>query len=207
MTILDTLDELTKEHRERITTDDATHVVTVKPLLVQLRERTYPSGEQNGGSTGLKSTRSPVDVDALHLHTKINAFIRAWCFQVNVTPTQDGVVDLRRWFVMWDSLNPDQAEQSYHHKMMRSWVRAIRDHLDPPETFDADYPCPVCGATEWGDVINGGGSRPIRIQYRKKDGAMRDERALCRACLVVWEGHEAVAELGEELAEKRGTTR
>ena len=216
MTILDVLDELTKERKDHIVprNDDGTlgkaHKVTVKPLLVQIREATYPSGEQNGGTGSLPATRSVLDVDALHLHTRINAFIRAWCYQVNVTPTQDGCVDLRRWFVMWDSLNPDEAEQAHHLKMMRSWVRAIRDHLDPPKRFTDPGPCPVCGGTEWGDQINGGGQHPIEISYRlTEDGSRYDEKAICRRCAqvtgqaTVWEGYEAVKELADELAEKR----
>lgn len=213
MTILDTLDELTKERREQHVPalDDGTfgkaQKITVKPLLTRIRERTYPSGEQNGGSAGLKSTRAPIDFDALAVLSPIIATINAWCMLEEVDLVRDPAVDLRRWYFRWEAHPREDYEREFHEKHMRRWVRQIKDYLDPPVTFDADDPCPICGSTEWGDVINGGGSHPIRIQYRKIDGAMRDERALCRACQTVWDGHDAVTELGDELAEKRGMTR
>lgn len=208
--ILDTLDELTKERHDHIVprNDDGTlgkaHKVTVKPLLVQIREATYPSSNSDGGSAAQPSTRAVIDFDALTIYAEITAWIRAWCVDVGLETINDPPVDLRRWYMYWDSHNPDDNDIQARQKRMREWVRKIKDHLDPPVTFEADGSCPICGAEQWGNAIDGGSIRPIRIQYRRtEDGAMQDERALCRACETVWSGSESVRELADELAEKR----
>lgn len=209
--ILDVLDELTKPRKEHIVpkNDDGTlgkaHTVTIKPLLQQIREATYPSSETGLGSAPQKSTRSPIDFDALGILSGINAYIQAWCLLAGVETTRDPVVDLRRWYFMWESHPHEDHERREHTNRMRGWVRQIKDYLDPPVTFEADGACPVCGATDFGNAIDGGSIRPIRIQYRRTEHGMADERALCRACNEVWEGHESVGELAEELAEKRHT--
>jgi hypothetical protein len=105
------------------------------------------------------------------------------------------VEDLIAWF------RSGRADGWFAGRLVK-WADQIRETLDPPETVDARIQCPVCGATSWGDVINGGGPWAVRLSYRKSDdGGVSDERALCRACSTVWRGREAVDELRDEARE------
>ncbi|MCW4458173.1 hypothetical protein [Microbacterium sp. MPKO10] len=209
MSILDTLDELTKERKDHIVpkNDDGTlgkaQKITVKPLIVQIREATYSSSNAKSGSAAQPSTRSVLDFDALTIYANITSWIRAWCVLIELETHNDPVSDLRRWYMYWSSLNPDDNETSERHSKMREWVRQIKDHLDPPKEYTPKYPCPVCGHSEWGDMINGGGLWPVKVTYRlTEEGSRYDDRALCRRCQIVWDGADAVAELGEEMVER-----
>lgn len=174
------------------------------PLLKQMHDAVWPSSNCDAGSASLKGQRSPADLEAMYEFAKMQSAINSWCWMVNVRPTRDPVTDLRRWYVAFTRQR--DADAPWHARELRKWQAKIRRHLDPPAQFEADGGCPVCGATSWGDQLIGG-TRPIVIEYKIDDETQNteDHVALCRACRTVWEGYDAVMELGDELKEKRDT--
>lgn len=207
--LLEAVDALTKETHDHIAQKDddgkwlKAHTVTMPPLLVRMHESVMPSSGTDGGSKSAKSTRSPVDLDALFEFAKMTSQIGDWCRIAGTPVTRDPVTDLRRWYTDRLTQTPDEHDDRFYLGQLRAWANIIRNHLYPPERFTPEIPCPVCGAKEWGDMINGGGTWPIEVRYRKDDdGTMSDETALCRPCRTVWQGHDAIVELAEEAAEK-----
>lgn len=206
--LLDAVDELTKpEHRHLAQKDDfgkwiKVHSVTDPPLLQRMQDAVHPSTNKNAGSAASASTRAPADLEAMFEYAKMTSQIRDWCRMQTVTVLRDPIRDLRRWYT--STLTQPVLEQFYI-RQLRQWATTIRNHLDPPETFVAKHPCPVCGAQGWGDAINGGDTWPIEIRYRKDEtDRVTDEIALCRPCRAVWVGHDAILELADEMNEKTG---
>lgn len=203
--LLAAVDDLTKPVIDHIAqkTDAGMWIraVTVEhpPLLDQLREA--GSGRTSPGSNRGKHERSPIDLDAAFMHAQYAAQIGDWCRMVGVKPSRSATESLRAWYAATRALN-DFNGDGYQTILVR-WAHTIRAHFDPPEKFEAKQPCPICGASTWGDQINGGG-RAIEISYRLTDTRdITGERALCRPCNTVWQGGDAVRELAEEMQEKR----
>lgn len=206
--LLTAVDTLTKpEHRHLAQKDDfgkwiKVHSITDPPLLQRMHDAVHPSSNKTAGSASSASTRSPADLDAMFEYAKMTSQIRDWCRMQRVQPSRDAIVDLRRWYTS-TLINP--VHEPFYTRQLTQWATIIRNHLDPPETFTAKHPCPICGAKAWGDAINGGDGWPIEIRYRKDEtDRMVDEMALCRPCKAVWIGHAAVMELAEEMDEKAG---
>jgi hypothetical protein len=208
-TLLDVVDELTRPKFEQVAQLQdgkwAVRNVQVPALLELMRDAVTPSGEGNGGSGASKSTRAPVDLEALFEFAKMTSTAAGWAHGAGVRPTREPATDLRAWYSA--TLGDNTRNDDWYRRHITRWVVIIRNKLVPPKSFEAKYPCPVCGTVGWGDQFNGGGSWPIEVRYRLDDDErMRDEVARCRApqCGVVWYGHDAVVELAEEATEKFG---
>lgn len=209
--LLDAVEALTKEQRTGVAQkNDKTgrwervHEVTHDPLLKQIRDAVWPSRENNGGASAAPQERVPLDTHMLYEYGKIATQIGSWAVGVGHQPTRDPIRDLHNWY---STVNRDRnLDTSWYVSQMRKWERHITKLLSKTGGFVAHAPCPICGATEWGDVINGGGMFPIRIEYTiEDDGRLANHSALCNACKTVWEGFDAVDELATELAEKRAS--
>jgi hypothetical protein len=207
--LLDAVDALTKERTEHMaqTDDDGkwlrTHTTQHPPLLTELKNAINPSSNTAAGSSALASTRNLIDSDALFEYGKMTSAIGDWCRIYKVPTTRDPITDLRRWYIGFE-LNP--SDSGWHEKELRRWAATIRGILNPPTlTIPVEGACPVCLATEWGDIINGGGTQPVqvRVWVDEDSGAATGHTALCRACRAVWSGFDAVMELGEEVNEKK----
>ena len=209
--LLDVVDELTIPRVEHIPqrTDQGewvrTHTVEHAALFVQLRDA--GSGRTSAGSNASKHERSIVDVDALHLYAQYSAQVADWCRILGVAYTREPVHDLRAWYAatLHDNTFTTAAADAYRVILSR-WVNAIREHFDPPRWEDSNLPCPSCGATMYGDAVNGGG-KAVRLMFRVDENTGRTfgERALCRACGLVWLGYDSVMELVDEQKEKRSS--
>jgi hypothetical protein len=208
-TLLDAVDALTKPRIDHVAQVDddgkwlRNHTVTNDPLLTELKNAINPSSNTAAGSSALASTRNLIDSDAMFEYGKMTGAIGDWCRIYKVRPTRDPIVDLRRWYVAFE-LNP--SDSGWHEKELRRWASTIKGILNPPTlTIPVEAPCPICGATEWGDIINGGGTQPVqvRVWVDEDSGAATGHTALCRACKAVWSGFDAVMELGEEVNEKK----
>ncbi|MET0716395.1 MAG: hypothetical protein ABWY57_15930 [Mycetocola sp.] len=206
--LLEAVDALTQPVIEHIAQKSDTgkwlkaHTVTRPPLLQQMADAVTPSSNRTAGSAASADTRTPIDLGALFEYRKMAAQIGDWCRIVNIPPTRDAVTDLRRWYTA--RLAIADGEDRFYIRALTAWGNTIRNYLEPPESFVPEYGCPVCGATTWGDMINGGGPWPIEVKYRvDEQGITSDEVALCRPCRAVWEGHDAIVELSDEMKEKQ----
>jgi hypothetical protein len=204
--LLDAVDTLTKPIIEHIAqrADSGkwirTHTVERAPLLQQMHDAVTPSGGNDGASkSSAAAERSPADLDALFEYAKITSQIRSWLVIAKLVPTHEPIDNLRRWYVA-HTAERDHVDDWYL-RMLRGWAAHIKRMLDKPCSFVPEAACPVCGATEWGNMIEGGGRWPIKIEYRlAEDGVTpKDHSALCQLCRTVWEGHDAVVELADEL--------
>lgn len=196
--------------------DDGTwirnHTVVHPPLLRQLADAVKPASAISGpGTPSLPSERSPIDLRMLYEYAKISTQVRAWCRMAKVEVTRpphvDVAADLDGWYASV-AVAFETVGAGFYLLTLRKWADLIRDLLAPGESFEADYPCPICGQSEWGDYLHGGSTRAILVTYRKDDnGHVSGERAVCRACVpvTVWEGHESLMELAEEQHEKGAT--
>jgi hypothetical protein len=187
--------------------DGVTVTVEMPGLLEQMRQAVMPSSNSDAGSASAKHTRSIADLDAMYEYAKMTAQIGSWCQMVRIRVTRDAVVDLVAWHDKARSVfAPEQLD--WYRRTLTGWANQIRNHLEPPEAFTPHVACPVCGATGYGNAIDGGGSWPIEIRYRlDANETMTDEVARCRAtCKTVWYGHDAIVELADECNEKQLTT-
>jgi hypothetical protein len=205
----DAVNELTQpiiEHMAQIGDDGKwirTHTVEHPPLLHQLQDAVNPSNNTADGSAASPSTRSILNFEALFLFAKISSEIKSWCLIRHIKPERplDRIADLDAWAE--DARNDAGLAGDFYIRRLRLWAVQIRETLNPGESFEAKVECPICGATSWGDAINGGGLWSIGVTYRLDErGHMVDERALCRACSTVWVGHAAIMDLAEEAHEK-----
>lgn len=205
--LLEIVDELTKPKVERVDSHRLEH----ESLFDQLRNA--GSGRTSAGSNAGKHERSLVDLDALHMYAQYSAQVTDWCrmWGVVIRDPATGLLDrnpshgLRAWYkaTLSDNTFTETAANAYQRILSR-WATAIRDHFDPPKWEDSNLPCPACGARYYGDAVNGGGNA-IRMTFRvDDDGRVHDERALCRACNLVWVGRGAIEELADEQHEKAG---
>jgi hypothetical protein len=204
---VDALAEPIEEHIAQIGDDGRwlrAHTVNLPPLLQQLRDRINPTGGNDGASkVALPAERSPADLNVLLQYAKISSAIRSWCHirKVPVTrpPKVDVSVDLKAWGAHADA--DGTLEGTWYVRELTKWAHLIETLLRPGESFEADYPCPICKATGWGNAIDGGSSRAILVTYQKDDdGRVFDERAVCRGrdCNTVWVGHDSLMELAAE---------
>ena len=187
--------------------DGRSVTVELPPLLVQMRDRVFPSGEANGGGA-LKSTRSLGDFAAMEPYAKIAAQVGDWCRMARIRDVpRDTVEALLAWHDRTRGrLGPYEA---WFRGELTGWLLLILDTVDGPKKRVLRVACPVCGGTSWGDQINGGDLWPIQVRWRE-DGPDEDWVARCRIpvkqdgqpCGTVWRGLDAIRELGEEIAEK-----
>jgi hypothetical protein len=179
------------------------HTVTHPSLLQRMADAVTPSSNRDTASASSASTRSPIDTVALFEYAKMSTQIKSWCLMVKVAPDRDPAVGLRRWYTA--RLADNDRDDTWYTRQLTGWANLIRDHLNPPQSFTIKAPCPVCLSTGFGDAINGGDTWPIEVRYRLTDDVrVTDEIARCRVCQAVWQGHDAVTELADELSETVG---
>lgn len=199
--LLEVVDLLTLPKPEKVAQrhEDGWKVAWVShdPLLTQLHDAVWPSGERNGGSGGSKAERSPVDATALFEFVRMASQIGDWCRLVGVRSVREPVADLRTWYAA--SLSQPNLDTDWYARKLTQWTGTINRLLHPPKSFTPTYPCPVCGKREWWDGSGDGGTFPLVVEYNLVDGRVHGERATCRACSCLWIGYESVTELADEL--------
>jgi hypothetical protein len=178
------------------------HQVTHDALLQRLHDLVWPSGEQNGGAASPASERLPIDVGMLYEYTKISTQITSWIIDAGEPPTRNAIADLDRWLDLVQQKH--DFDPGWYVGQLRKWAERIRELLLKVVPWVPEIACPVCKATRWGNMIDGGGRWPVKIEYRLDDNDhITTCNAVCRACPAQWEGQEAVEELLRELAENR----
>jgi hypothetical protein len=205
--LLAAVEALTKPQTRGIAEKDAAgrwkrvREVRLDPLLQQIHDRVWPSGESNGGALTLPNERLPLDSTALYEYSKIAGQINSWVIMVRLVPTRNPITDLQRWYGAvrllrdWDDV--------WALRALRGWEEHITKLLSKTGQFVVERPCPICGTTTWGERIHGGGMWPIKVEYvLDENDHMTDETALCQVCRTIWPDHGAIMELAEELNEK-----
>jgi hypothetical protein len=205
--LLDAVDALTKPQVTGVAQKNAAgrwirvHEVKHDPLLTVIHDAVWPSGENNGGASTPANERLPLDSHMLYEYSKIASQIIGWAIEAGLRPTRNPIKDLEAWYVT--TLADRNFDPSFRIGRLRGWEAHIRRLLAKSGKFTIEAPCPICGATAWGDMFNGGGLWPIKVEYViEDDGRLTDHSALCQACRTVWEGHDSVTELADELNEK-----
>lgn len=207
MTLHDSIEILTREHKTAAHTIDGLEIHTRPALLHLLREAVFGGMETTGGGSSLKS-RLPISDAALDLYQLIDRQItEAWAeahpnqvpgagrpealaAQWGALVTEDRIVTVTR---------PEQHEHDdgspfviaarfeyLAEQLARKWVTDIETFLDPPRHAQVSEPCLACGE---------------RYVHRRKDGEtvqtaaftfVRDRqtgetlRAECLACGAQW---------------------
>lgn len=210
--LLDAVDSLTKPERRPFKQDimmggrvvgQQSRTIELPPLLTRLAEAVTSSIGSGGRSSGSSPwTMNPLDSDALFEFGKITAAIGDWCRMVGVIQSRDAVVDLRRWHAAYLG-KVDHSGDEFYTGQLRQWKGIINVKLDPARKFEIELPCPVCGKAKWTDAEGNEIPFPIVVEYRDYGTAEAIKpRAMCRACLIVWQGFGSIEELGDELKER-----
>jgi hypothetical protein len=138
------------------------------------------------------------DNNALYEWVKICAQLEDWVRMAGGVASRDPITNLERWLVL-RMAERDRADD-WHIRALHGWKFLILKMLDKPHSFTLIGACPVCKATEWGNMIDGGGMRVLKVEYVFDEHEHpKDVNALCQACRIVWEGIGAVEELADEL--------
>jgi hypothetical protein len=186
-----------------------THTTEHPPLLAQLAAAVNPSSNTAAGSASLKSNRNLIDSDALYRYALMTSAIGDWCRMWKVTPTRvpadDGnaraMADLRQWYIAYTRGCDDPQ---WYIKELGRWVSLIRNLVEPTMVrIPVRVRCPICQAITFTTEDGEQSTFPIVMEYRKpKDGESIRPTATCRNtdCGAVWEGYDAIAELGDEVA-------
>lgn len=189
--------------------DDGTKVwVFHDPLLRQLREAVASSMVGGSGPGGARAS-IPIDDGALELDQAIERDVLA-LMRIEYDRTQNPV-----WIPRLTTeenllaLNVHAWQDDGPEDLLRSWRAAILHMLDRKARgeFTVHTPCPVCKQTHWVDADGDVGADPIIVTYLIENPlgtcvagcrATRDDGTLCN---TIWEGLEAISELGLELTE------
>lgn len=207
--LLEAVEALTKPVTTGVAEKDAAgrwkrvHEIHHDPLLKQIHDRVMPSGENNGGAAASPNERLPFDAQILFEYAKIASQIKSWAVGAGFPPSRDAITDLNHWYAKVSrdrDFNPAWAIRT-----LTGWEAHINRLLAKPRSFTIEAACPICGTTEWGERIHGGGMWPIKVEYVLDEyDHMKDQSALCQVCKTLWEGHESVMELADELTERKG---
>jgi len=204
LTVVDKLTKPTFKHLW-VDTPEGKRVRTVEhpALLRQLEDAVTASMGNDGRSKSTSAMeRNMLDSEALFEFLRIKSQIGDWCRLRDVQPTRDPVQDLRAWHVA--HIGQSRPQDDFYVEQLRGWVGIIRARLDPPKRFEITQPCPVCGVAEVMDA-DGLVSKAVVVEYRDYGTSTPIRpRAVCRnaLCQAVWDGLEAIEELGDELREK-----
>lgn len=208
--LLDAIDALTKPTIDNVkqTTDDGEYLRTVPvehpPLLQQLADAVVPSAGNDGGSKSASAReRNVIDSDALYELLLIQKQLMDMCAWVGVTGNRaDLPATLRAWHVGYIGRAQLDSEDWYI-ALLNKWAGQIRQRMERPKSFEAGYPCPICGPLPW--VGSDGESYPnmLIVEYPRDEPNLAAARTICRNpdCRAEWKGIGAIEELGDELRE------
>lgn len=196
------IDELTKPQKHRFTQTSENGAVkmvrTASPLLTQLRNLIANSVGAGGGAGKAAHERTPFDVSAFTLYETIDGRIRSWCLDAHI-PVRDELEDsLRAWFVVWTQKTLEDVLVERHTDILRGWVVAIEDLLEPPTKQELTQACPVCGQM-WATVGRGEDQESVRALWAVWRVDPNNSYGVCRSCDKVWSGVSQMRQLRIDL--------
>ncbi|MDR6172631.1 hypothetical protein [Curtobacterium sp. SORGH_AS_0776] len=208
--LLDAVDALTKPTIDHVkqTTDDGEYLRTVPvehpPLLQQLADAVVPSAGNDGGSKSASAReRNVLDSDALYDLLLIQKQLIDMCAWVDVAANRSDLpATLRAWYAAYIGRAQFDAE-GWYVSTLNKWAGQIRHRMERPKSFEAGYPCPICGPKPW--IGTDGESYPnmLIVEYPRDEPDLSHARTICRnpECRAEWKGLGAIEELGDELRE------
>ena len=209
--LIDAVDALTKPTIDHVkqTADDGTYIRTVPvehpALLQQLADAVLPGGSNDhGGQSASASSRNVLDSQALYELLLIQKQLLDMCAWVGtVGDRRDLPGTLRKWYTAYIGRADFDSEQWYLGQLRR-WADQIRSRTEPPKTFEAGYPCPICGPSPWVDTDGELHPNMLLVEYPRHEVDLTRARTICKnpACKAEWVGVGAMAELGDELKER-----
>lgn len=210
-TLEDVVGDLARGRNLPTVLDDGTRVwVFHDPLLKQLRSA-IASSMVGGAGPGGDRASMPINDGALELEQTIEAAVLEFMrieYDTTGNPlwlprltSEENLLALHTH--AWHDDGPED--------LLRSWRAAILHMLDRKARgeFTIHTACPVCQQTHWTDENGDIGADPIVVTYLVENPlgtcvagcrGTRDDGTLCN---TIWEGLEAIEELGLELTETR----
>lgn len=202
------VEQLTRDHKKAVTTDDGIEFHSVPSLLSQLRDAVFGGMERgNGSATG--GSRMLIDPAALDLYQEIDRDItEAWVAAFERVPNADRPEALLSEWSAWaddETVVTIRGRDAYASGWVSFWVSRIEQFFDPPRNAEIQAPCVQCGQ-EW--VYRDEGDQQRRdtaLRFIRERGTGVTLRAECAACGTQWSpaqfGHLAEA-IGIDVAEK-----
>lgn len=201
--------KLTREHTVTIDDPDGGNFIgsrQEKPLLLKLRVAIASNLGGSSGAGKAPQERSPLNVGAADLYTRIELEIREWYgretdYAEHGRPVAEVV--LTQWYLRYAGryrMNLlTEASLWQQTGVMQSWIQQISDLLDPPRRFVIKSACPECGV-ELADLY--AIDDPSHLERTRVLNAVERDNAddcyvVCRnpQCRMLWRGLAACRQL------------
>lgn len=196
------VEQLTRDHKKAVTTDDGIEFHSVPSLLSQLREAIF-GGMERGGGSGSTGSRMLVDPTALDLYQDIDRDItEAWVAAFQRVPNADRPEALVTEWAAWaddETIVTIRGREAYAHGWVSFWVQRIEDFFNPPRAAEIQAPCIQCGADHVMRDSDGEQRRDTALHFIRDRVTGTTLRAECAACGTQWQPNQF-----EYLAEKIG---
>jgi hypothetical protein len=184
------------------TRDDHGHLIAATrhpAMLTELRDAKASTIGQ-GGSGKLPHERGTLNAGASELYTSIEKRVRSWAIRSGYRPPSTGWPPLEEVLAHWYARTDGDPNLDPAHftRVLRGWVGAISDLMDPPYRFPLEHPCPECGA-EWTDGDIDLGTDPNRALNVIERIPVDRSVIVCHACGHEWRGEYGARALNDQL--------
>ena len=204
MTLHDSIEILTREHKTAAHTIDGLEIHTRPALLHMLREAVFGGMEGTGGTAF--GAKLPISETALDLYTLIDQQIaEAWAAVHNTPPSTDRPEALAaQWsaIVTEDTIvevtTPETRDTEAGPRVFRArseyragdlasrWVDMIDAFFDPPRQAEIQAPCPACDERYVYKRKDGEDVRTSALIFVRDRATGETRYAACQACGAQW---------------------
>lgn len=206
MTLMDSIEILTREHKTVAHTDEGIEFHTQPALLHSLREAIFGGMEGTGGGSAFGS-KEPISPAALDLYQLIDRQItEAWSqahdHAIPGTDKPETLAALWAAKVQADQLvtvtHPEQNERDGHlfvvhvraeyqaDQLAARWVNQIKEFFDPPKHAEITEPCPRCEERWVHRTKDGQQVRSSALTFIRDRKTGETLSADCLACGASW---------------------
>ncbi len=181
-------DQLVSQTPKIEKTPDGPKVVTVPPLLLELKQEVKPSGERAAGRSG-SGPGVPIAAAALDLWQEISQGIHDQCWLVfdrTGDPIPEKEAEKLRYWV--DALGNDEQWINEAYRTLGYWVSEIERLFDPPVVVELGRACPACHTNEVREQVDGETvvNRAVIATIRAE--ASPSVLVECKGCGATWQG-------------------
>lgn len=196
------VEQLTRDHKKAISTDDGIEFHSVPSLISQLRDAVFGGMERGAGSTS-SGSRMLIDPAALDLYQDIDRDItEAWVAAFNRVPSADRPETLLSEWAAWaqdETIVTVRQRYAYASALVAYWVTRIEDFFDPPRSAEIQAACIACGQDHFLTEVAGESRKSTALRFVRDRATGATVRAECAACGATWTPSQF-----EYLAEKIG---